>query len=57
MKERKIDRRFDRLCDALAFNRRQDVPWETEDQRGALNLEHDRAQHRKHHSRFEDLQN
>ena len=57
MKERKIDRRFDRLCVALAFSGQQDVPWKREKQHGALNLDKDRAQHRKHHSRFEDLRN
>ena len=49
MKEREIDRRFDRLCVALAFSRQQDIPWKREKQHG--------AQHRKHHSRFEDLRN
>lgn len=54
----KVDPRFDRLDESFkAATLRKDPPWETEDQRGALNLEKDGSEHRKYHSLFEDLQN
>ncbi|MEL7213696.1 MAG: hypothetical protein AAGK92_13620 [Pseudomonadota bacterium] len=39
------------------FNRISDAPWETDEQRGALNLERDGSAHRKYHSLFEDMLN
>lgn len=49
--------RLDRPSETFMFNRISDAPWETDEQRGALNLERDGSAHRKYHSLFEDMLN
>ncbi|MEM7710082.1 MAG: hypothetical protein AAF264_04895 [Pseudomonadota bacterium] len=49
--------RLDRADDDRIKGRTDGLPWTTGDQRGALELERDSSQHRRHHSLFEDLLN
>ncbi|WP_224826710.1 hypothetical protein [Cognatishimia sp. MH4019] len=53
----KLAARLDRPSETAAANKLKDAPWETDRQRGALNLERDGSQHRKYHSLFEDMLN
>ncbi len=53
----KLASRLDRPSETVVANTVKDAPWETDRQRGALNLERDGSQHRKYHSLFEDMLN
>ena len=48
---------FDRSDKKKTAKRAMNLPWTTEKKRGALNLEKDRAQHRRCASLYEDLLN
>jgi hypothetical protein len=49
--------RLDRPDEDRVTTGAEGLPWSTEEARGALALDRDTAQHRRHHSRFEDLLN
>ncbi|SEM75304.1 hypothetical protein [Palleronia pelagia] len=49
--------RLDRPSESIDNNRLQQTPWSVTDQRGALYLGRDGAQHRRFHGLFEDMLN
>ena len=49
--------RYDVPSDSVEATLMQRTPWENMDQRGELNLNKDKSQHRRYHSHFEDMMN